>query len=450
MKNIFAILFILISFTSCKKNFLEVKPDKKLVVPSTLDDFEALLDYSDRMNRSLSSMGDVQADDYFWDYAGWLSSSIAYFKNGYIWNKTIYDAGSSGPDWTSSYQMAFQANVTIEGLEKLQKAQPIDRYNKIKGRALFFRAFAHFLAAQVYCAPFDKTKENSGNGIPLRLTADINAPSSRSTIKETYDQILSDLLVAEALLPETESIKTRPSKLVVQALLSRVYLSMQNYELALKYAELVIQSQNYQLMNFNNINLSAAYPMQQFNQEVIFHSLETSAGPISSTQINIDTTLYKAYSSSDLRKNAWFRVQSGKLRFRGSYDGSTQYFNGLAVDECYLTKAECLIRLGDYNNGIKVLDTLLITRHSTYTPIIVYSAREALETILLERRKELLLRGIRWTDLRRLNLDNSTQKTLYRNLNGITYTLPPNSLNYTLPIPPNVIEITNMPQNDRQ
>lgn len=450
MKNIFAILLILTLFTSCRKGFLEVKPDKKLVVPTTLDDYEALLDYSDRMNRSLSSMGDVQADDYFWDDAGWSSSSTAYFKNGYIWNKTIYEAGGSGPDWTSSYQMAFQANAALEGLEKLQEGYPMDRFNQIKGRAMFFRAFAHFLAAQVYCTPFDKTKDNSENGIPLRLTADINTPSSRSSVKETYDQILSDLLAAETLLPQTESIKTRPSKYAAKALLSRVYLAMQDYDLALKYADQVIQSQKYQLIDFNSINLSATYPMEKFNQEVIFHSLQTSAGPISSTQINIDTTLYKSYSSNDIRKNAWFRMQTGKLRFRGSYDGSTQYFNGLAIDECYLTKAECLTRLGNYNDGIKVLNTFLITRHNVYTPILVNSAPEALEIALLERRKELLLRGVRWTDLRRLNLDKSTQKTLYRNLNGMDYTLMPNSANYVLPIPPNVIELTNMPQNDRE
>ncbi|WP_185210795.1 RagB/SusD family nutrient uptake outer membrane protein [Sphingobacterium mizutaii] len=450
MKNILLIPFLLALMTSCSKDFLEVKPDKKLVVPATLDDLEAVLDYSDRMNRSLSSMGDVQADDYFWNYAGWSSSSTAYFKNGYIWNKTIYDAGSSGPDWTSSYQMAFQANVALEGLEKLEKGYSIDRYNKIKGRALFFRAFAHFLVAQVYCAPFDKTKDNSEVGIPLRLTADINTPSRRQTVKETYDQILSDLLAAEVLMPQTEAIKTRPSKSAVQALLSRVYLAMQDYEFALKYADQVIQSQKYPLIDFNSINLSATYPMEKFNQEVIFHSLQTSAGPISSTQINIDTTLYTSYGSADLRKNAWFRMQSGKLRFRGSYDGSTQYFNGLAVDECYLTKAECLIRLGDYKTGIKILDSFLTTRHSVYSPIIVNSEAEALKITLWERRKELLLRGVRWTDLRRLNLANRTQKTLYRNLDGSLYTLLPNSPNYILPIPPNVVELTNMSQNERE
>lgn len=104
----------------------------------------------------------------------------------------------------------------------------------------------------------------------------------------------------------------------------------------------------------------------------------------------------------------------------------------------------------NYNDGIKVLNTFLITRHNVYTPILVNSAPEALEIALLERRKELLLRGVRWTDLRRLNLDKSTQKTLYRNLNGMDYTLMPNSANYVLPIPPNVIELTNMPQNDRE
>ena len=68
--------------------------------------------------------------------------------------------------------------------------------------------------------------------------------------------------------------------------------------------------------------------------------------------------------------------------------------------------------------------------------------------ILLERRKELLMRGLRWMDLKRLNMEGAAI-TLTRTVNGQVYTLPPNDLRYALPIPEDVIAISGMQQNPR-
>jgi hypothetical protein len=76
------------------------------------------------------------------------------------------------------------------------------------------------------------------------------------------------------------------------------------------------------------------------------------------------------------------------------------------------------------------------------------TAAAALDTVLAERRKELAFRGIRWSDLRRLNQED-WNITLTRNLNGTPYTLPPNSKLYTLPIPPDVIQESGIAQNPR-
>jgi hypothetical protein len=84
----------------------------------------------------------------------------------------------------------------------------------------------------------------------------------------------------------------------------------------------------------------------------------------------------------------------------------------------------------------------------SFTPYPVMSAAEALDTVLAERRKELAFRGIRWSDLRRLNQED-WNITLTRNLNGTPYTLPPNSKLYTLPIPPDVIQESGIAQNPR-
>jgi tetratricopeptide (TPR) repeat protein len=270
-------------------------------------------------------------------------------------------------------------------------------------------------------------------------------------VKETYERIVADLVEALNLLPENETYKTRPVKAAASALLSRVYLTMQEYDKALTYAETALGA-DYNLIDFNSLKTSAAYPMERYNSEVIFHSQMTQYTPLSSSRLILDSTLYRSYANDDIRKAAWFKTTSGGYTFKGSYSGSQQTFNGLAVDECYLTKAECLARNGSVSEAISALNELLITRHKTgsYTPVSVTDQQEALNIILKERRKELLFRGIRWMDLRRLNLEASTAVTIYRNLNGTIYKLEPNSPNYTLPVADDVIQLSNIPQNIRQ
>ena len=69
---------------------------------------------------------------------------------------------------------------------------------------------------------------------------------------------------------------------------------------------------------------------------------------------------------------------------------------------------------------------------------------------LIERRKELLYRGLRWTDLRRLNKETGRQTLLQRTIAGQSYSLPASDPRYTLLIPDNVISFNpGMHQNPR-
>ncbi|MFP9100715.1 RagB/SusD family nutrient uptake outer membrane protein [Flavobacterium sp. RHBU_24] len=88
----------------------------------------------------------------------------------------------------------------------------------------------------------------------------------------------------------------------------------------------------------------------------------------------------------------------------GSYDGSPLPFSGIATDEIYLIKSECLARAGKFTEAMQVLNTLLEKRWiaGTFFPLSA-TGTAALDIILSERRKELVLRGLRWSDLRRLN-----------------------------------------------
>ena len=97
------------------------------------------------------------------------------------------------------------------------------------------------------------------------------------------------------------------------------------------------------------------------------------------------------------------------------------------------------------------LNALLVSRWrtGTYVNKTAATAPDALAIVLTERRKGMVMRGTRWSDLRRLNQDVRFAKALSRTVNGRVYTLPPNDPRYTILIPQEAITNSSLPQNRR-
>jgi hypothetical protein len=238
-------------------------------------------------------------------------------------------------------------------------------------------------------------------------------------------------------------------------LLARTFLSMRQYDSAGKYANLSYQL-THDLLNYNDpavVNLTASLPFKILNKEVLFHASMNTAAPLFSPTAGparVDTLLYASYDINDLRKKAFFTASGGYFRFKGTYTGSSsRMFSGMATDEVILMRAECLARAGNKEEALSTLNLLLQHRIASagFTPVTAASAAAALDTILLERRKELLFRGsLRWMDVKRLNKEgrNITMKRL---VNGESFSLPPNDARTALPIPQDIIEISGIQQN---
>jgi hypothetical protein len=165
----------------------------------------------------------------------------------------------------------------------------------------------------------------------------------------------------------------------------------------------------------------------------------------------IDSLLYQSYAITDLRKSVFFNTTQGLPRRKNFYDGtSATLYTGLAVDEVYLNYAECLARSGNKTTAMQLLNKLLAYRtvDTAFIPLQAATAQAALSLILVERRKELVMRGIRWSDIRRLNKEGYAI-TPKRSVSNHSYLLPPNSKLYTLPIPTEVILMSGVAQNER-
>lgn len=122
----------------------------------------------------------------------------------------------------------------------------------------------------------------------------------------------------------------------------------------------------------------------------------------------------------------------------------------VTVDELYLIIAESQARNNKISESMSTLNALLITRwdKGTFVPFTANSQSQALEIILRERRKELLIRGLRWADIKRYNRSGANI-TLTRIVNGKIYQLPPNDLRYAIAIPEEIIKLSGIQQNPR-
>jgi len=434
---------------SCKK-YLDQKPDTALAIPVTATDFQALIDNVAIMNAGVSG-GEISSGDYYLADADYNALSTEDYKREYSWQKDHLFSFLGNNDWYTAYRPVFTCNTVLEGIKKADISPASQRvYNDIQGQAYYIRAQAFFQAADLWAPAYDDTKAASQLGVPIRLGTDFNQKSVRSTVLETYGQIIADLKSAVPLLSPLPVHPIRPSKAAAYALLARVYLAMHKYDNAGRYADSSLKLSG-TLLDYNKLSPGAAYPFPQFNAEVIRENKTAISAPLSNAVARIDPQLYSAFGDNDLRKSLFFKAgKNGGFVFKGSYDGNKTLFSGPAVDEMYLVRAECYARAGQLNEALADLNTLLIKRYKTGTfiPLAGTDANMVLNNILSERRKELIMRGMRWMDLKRLNIEGY-QITLARQANGVSYSLSPNDIRYALPIPEEIIQLTGMAQNPR-
>ncbi len=442
--------FILIMFltTSCFTEWLDIKPDKKMVLPASLKDIQAMLDNTEILNTGMPSLGEVGTDDFFINDDTWQNLGLPENRNTYIWAENIYEDESS-VSWNIPYQAIFYTNLALESLDKLPDHES-DQGRSLRGSAHFFRAWAYFNLAQIFCLPYDASDGEKQLGLPLRLESDVNIPSRRSSIRETYDVIREDLSRAVDFLPERQTVAVRPSKAAAYAFSAIFYLQTGDYSKALQNAESCLSIYN-ELQDYNSLNPALAYPFIRLNKEVIYHSTLGGNAVFGNNGFYIIPELYNEFEADDLRRDLFFRTSGLNITFRGSNNGNNTFFNGIATDEIMLIKAECLARLGRSGEALKELSDLLKYRYKagTYREPELSGDQEVLDHILLERRKQLVFRGRRWWELRRLNKDSRYAKTLKRDVLGKTYELSSNSVRYALPFPDDVIRLSGMEQNLR-
>ena len=179
--------------------------------------------------------------------------------------------------WDYGYKGIAQASNIINMIEEGQSAE-ID--NQL-GECYYVRGMLYFYFVRAYGRPYYQApNKNLGvpivNGTPENVMGDLFL-EDRATVHETYMQAINDLKKAEQLMTIDKGA-AYASKAAAQAMLSRVYLYMSGtYEnpnteyaqLAVDYADKVINSGNYSLLSRENFMKYNTFTPEN-NDESIF------------------------------------------------------------------------------------------------------------------------------------------------------------------------------------
>ncbi len=355
-------------------------------------------------------------------------------------NYTNSGVGTSGYGeafWRESYQLIVGVNSVLDGIATFRSngsvlalaASQQLQLSHAEGENHFLRAFAYFNLVRVFGMPY-YNNPSANPGVMIKNDANPQNIPARSTVEQTYVQIIRDLQQAAALMQGTATgLNSQVSLGAVWALLSRVYLYMggtsanpssQYNQLATTYADSVInkggytllQGQNYVNMFVADINGSLGRKNGTSNPEIIFaydHSTPIYRSWINSFYhyLNYYGTTFGGFypsasyqgllTSGDLRKN-FLQVNSVTGRMETTkYDVSVIAFYAsppviyLRLAEAYLNRAEAKAKTGDAAGALADLNT--IHQRAALTAYTGLSGSALMDSILVERRRELAFEG---------------------------------------------------------
>ncbi len=233
-----AMLFVLVS---CDENeFLKEEP---LAIYSADNSLATTSDFQAAVNMLYRRTGDIfiysTHDGFFSLYHGTdLGYCTAAFDRLNTYRATMVpENGLLNHLWNNTYYMVSQANLIMSRLDVA--TIPAADKNVFRGEALFFRAFAYRILANLF------------GGVPL-VTEEITAPRRdfvRASRTETYSQVKTDLVEAVPLLPNIDVVKDgKISKQMAQHLLSEVYIALGDFDNAITASTAVITFPGLKLM----------------------------------------------------------------------------------------------------------------------------------------------------------------------------------------------------------
>ncbi|MBI0398564.1 MAG: RagB/SusD family nutrient uptake outer membrane protein [Cytophagales bacterium] len=220
------------------------------------------------------------------------------------------DNGFTNGFWSHFYRGINRVNyITSKSIELRQKMDP-DDYDRLVGEARFLRAFFYSYLAELY------------GDVPL-ITSTLTLEDSqtpRASKEAVIDFVLSELDEVKNYLPMNASDKGRVTKGVVLALISRVALWNERWEVSASAAKELIDSGAYQI-------------------DPDYQGMFTFAGD-NSPEVIMRIQYLRGVATHNMPRNFWSRMALGHSNKKPPQDMVDTYhcIDGLPIDESPLYK----------------------------------------------------------------------------------------------------------------
>lgn len=408
---------------------------------------------------------DVQADELVATHNyGNNYGTFAYWPNLQADNYQVRDV------YAAHYTTIKNANYVIENMPKLVgagsslAAKEQEAVKKIIGLAYFSRAYCYLNLALRYGKPYKEATASTELSVPVHKVYNYQAKPPRSTNKEVYDLILSDLAeAANGLANSAGGANAHKVTLdAVKAVKARTLLYMEKYTEALQVANELIGSGVYALMSPSldnmkhfwfedgvNLKETIYLPKVDFPDEAnlsqSFYMLPNGKTSQFGPYYLPNQPIIDLYEDIDTRKEVYFwsgetLVIGGKpytdLKLVGKWRGNKAYATTdnehwgkvpigrmrpkiLRIAEQYLIAAEAAYHTG--GDALTPLNALRVSRGlATLTGL---AGEELFQAIQDERQRELAFEGFRLLDLRRWGKD-VVRKNPQPTTNPVGYYVP--------------------------
>jgi tetratricopeptide (TPR) repeat protein len=450
MKNIYkkiaCLLALGLTLASCEDYLSDIPKGSKS--PTTLADYEAFL-RDEYTNHRVDITGASQLlNDQYVTVASLANNRL--FAANYMWDENADRIALKVSDETmyySSYAGISTFNLIIENALSTTQATEAEQ-RVVWAEAKVLRAMNYFNLVNFYADTYVASSASTKLSVPLITSANINAPSKQVTIQEMYDFILNDVKEALPYLLKVSQTPLHPNLGAGYAFYSRVYLQMNNYTEALKYADLALAENNklYDWIGYYNTNkaiidvpnsYTATTSPMGFNYVENYNYRHGITNNLS-TENSIPVERAQRFETGDARFISRWKIYTvgAETYYRRTLSGFFN-FGGITTVEVYLIKAECLARAGQISEALNVLNTVRKTRilPASYQDISTTDKTTALNAIFRTKNNELTNTLIPFADARRLNAEGVYKVSYTKTANGTTYTLSSDSHLWTMPFP---------------
>lgn len=456
------VLCVICQLASACSDFLEVKEKGRTTIPAFLSDPDGLYSGLVGAYNKMYAYYDNEFTKYP-DVAGnmlsmkFVSAGTDMLDQYNFTSDALQETGAVGYIWRKIYEALANVNNVIQYQPEVLANYPTkgELCQRILGEALFLRALCHFDLCRVYAQPYNYSSDASHLGVPILLkTPGPDDNVSRESVRKVYEQILKDLQQATACFDNISSKGIHYASLqAVNALYSRVYLYMENWEKALEYAKLTIGTEQlakkdaylamYQDFSVDGEAIFRLNGLDQSGKLKAFY--DSSCSPAD--------TLFTLFDERDIRLSL-LRDASG-IAYCSKYKALAQSDNQVNRDdpfvfrlsEMFLNAAEAAWHLGDYrvaSGYIKAILERAVDADYAVSVLGQYSDEELIRLIEKERVKELCFEGHNFFDIVRWKQDLVREKNTNSSMKKMVYP----SDYFVLPIPQTELNAnTNMQPN---